>query len=88
MRAAGLTVTGVINGELTERPDKRRSQDISETPVAAGLLRITRSPAKVAKIGQYGRNLVRRVTGDWRYGAHYRTSIMTVIASKDGHGTN
>jgi hypothetical protein len=49
---------------------------------------VTRSPAKVIKVGQYGRNLMRRVSGDWRYGAHYRTSIMTVIGVKDHQDKN
>lgn len=82
MSAAGLMVTDVLDREAAERPDKRRSQDISQTSVGAGLRSISHSPAKVAKIGRYVRNLLRRAAGEWKYGAQYKTSIMTIVAVK------
>jgi hypothetical protein len=82
MNKAGLAVTAVINAEHAERPDKRTTRDISETPVSEGLRAISHSPAKLAKVGKYGLNLVRRVIGDWRYGSHYRMSLMTVVGAK------
>ena len=82
MKSAGFDVVDVVNGELAERPDKRRTRDISETPLSDGLRRLSGSPGKALKIGHYGRNLVRRVVGDWRYGRHYRTAIMTVLGIK------
>lgn len=82
MQRAGLLVLDTLNREPAERPDKQRSRDISETAFGDALLSVSQSPAKVAKIGRYGRNLVRRLAGQWRYGSHYQTSIMTVLGIK------
>ena len=82
LRLAGFEVDAVVNCETTERPDKRKSRDISDTSVAEGLLSVTKSPKKLAKTGTYATNLVRRTWGGLRYGAHYQTSIMTVIARR------
>jgi 2-polyprenyl-3-methyl-5-hydroxy-6-metoxy-1,4-benzoquinol methylase len=81
MGAAGFTVKAVLNREPVERPGKRRSLDISETPPAEALRSLSRSPAKLRKLGDYSRSLARRLVGHWRYGAHYETSIMTVLGT-------
>jgi 2-polyprenyl-3-methyl-5-hydroxy-6-metoxy-1,4-benzoquinol methylase len=82
MTGAGLAVLDVLNRELVERPDKGRSRDISDTKLGEGLRSMSRHPVKLKKIGRYGRNLIRRYTGEWRYGRHYHTSIMTLIGRK------
>jgi SAM-dependent methyltransferase len=80
MNRAGLTVAAVVNGESAERPDKRPSRDIADTSFSEGFRSVSKSPAKIAKLGRYGVNLVRRIIGDWRYGSHYRMSLRTVYA--------
>ena len=83
MRSAGFDAIQVFNRELTERPDRRRSRDISETGMTEGLKVLARSPAKLGKAGLYVRNLARRLSGELRHGEHYHTSIMTVVAEKN-----
>lgn len=83
LSAAGFRVLDVLNCEISERPDKHRSRDISETSVRDGVKALTRSPLKLRKAGLYGKNLLRRLSGEARYGAHYRTSIVTVVAVRD-----
>lgn len=82
MTRGGLEVLDVLDRELAERADKKRSKDISETPVSEGLASVGRNPAKLLKGGRYVRNLVRRRLGAWRYGQHYRTGIMTVVGRR------
>lgn len=80
---AGLNTRAVLNRETVERADKRGSGDIADTSLAEGLRAVTRAPGKVLKLAHYARNRWRRAVGLRRYGAHYTTSLMTVIASRD-----
>jgi 2-polyprenyl-3-methyl-5-hydroxy-6-metoxy-1,4-benzoquinol methylase len=82
LAVAGFHVVDVLNGETVERPDKQSTRDISQTPVREGIASLARSPVKLAKVGRFGTNLARRLTGPIRYGAHYGTSIMTVVARR------
>jgi SAM-dependent methyltransferase len=82
MARGGLEVVDVVNREPAERPDKGTSKDISQTPVSEGLANVGRNPAKLLKVGHYVQNRVRRTLGVWRYGAHYDTSIMTMVGRK------
>jgi 2-polyprenyl-3-methyl-5-hydroxy-6-metoxy-1,4-benzoquinol methylase len=79
---ADLSVARVIDHEAVERPDKRPSRDISETPIRAGLLSLLRQPGKVLKLNRFVHNLYKRRTGLRRFGEHYHTSIMTALARK------
>ena len=85
MNLANLRVIDVIDNERQERPEKPPKPDISDTRIADGLMAVTRSPQKIAKVGRYGVNLARRLKGDWKYGEHYRTGIMTVVGVKEGN---
>jgi SAM-dependent methyltransferase len=83
MNRAGLRVLDVVDHELKERPDRRKKADISDTSLADGFRAVTQSPQKIAKVGRYGLNLARRFKGDWQYGEHYRTGIMTVVGVRE-----
>jgi SAM-dependent methyltransferase len=85
LSAAGFRVLDVLNREIVERPDKERGDDIADTPWRHGLAAIRRSPAKLSKAGSYVRNRLVRSRGQRKYGSHYHTSIMTVIA-RPGRG--
>lgn len=82
MKLGGLDVLDVLNREPAERPDKTGGRDISDTRLSDGLRSVSRSPGKIGKLGVYGRNLIRRIVGSWRYGQHYKTGIMTVVGTK------
>jgi hypothetical protein len=77
----------VLNHEARETKTRSSSPDISETPLMTGMRSLMAAPRKVADIGRFATNLTRRRLGPLRYGPHYHTSIMTVVARRtDGPG--
>jgi SAM-dependent methyltransferase len=81
LRAADCEVLEILNLETKERPEKAASQGRKRS-FREGALALSRAPWKVVRLGGYCRNIIRRRSGHLRYGDHYHTSIMTVIARK------
>jgi SAM-dependent methyltransferase len=82
LELSGFKVVAVLNQEKTERPDKKRSAGLTDTRLSDGLRAIGRSPGKLAQLGSYMGAKLRRMAGERKYGEHYATSIMTIVAQK------
>jgi hypothetical protein len=80
LERAGFEVVDIVNHELRETRVKTSTPDISQTPLLNGLQSLIAAPRKVADIGRYVTNFTRRSLGPLRYGRHYHTSIMTIVA--------
>ena len=82
LELSGFNVVSVLNQERAERPEKKRSVGLTDTSLSDGLRAIGRSPLKVARLGSYLSGRFRRLAGQRKYGEHYGTSIMTIVAQK------